>query len=337
MKTSNNSLAVLSHPQLLHRFNDLVCRDRRCTAAMLAVIAEVDQRKLWATHACPTMFAFCVERFHMSEAVTAKRIWAARTARRFPVILEMVARGELHLSAIHLLAKHLTDDNHRALLNRARHKSFREIEKLVAIIAPKPDVPSRVRALPRRMATGVPDALSVVTGRESRVAVDKDIPAPTNCGTAAKTASGLTTDCARTVATPTTTPAPDSSPTRKTNKPIVALSARSYKVEITVDQDTHDKLCMLEDLFSHQHPHADPAVIVSQALDLLLTETLKKKATLTDRVRRRRGGNTANIPRGMFGGGPGHEKNYEHWARVTRATKLRENRRRVKGYLTAGS
>jgi hypothetical protein len=29
MKTSNNPLAVLSHSQLLHRFGDLVCRDRR--------------------------------------------------------------------------------------------------------------------------------------------------------------------------------------------------------------------------------------------------------------------------------------------------------------------
>lgn len=86
MEKLKGTLAVLSHSQLLHRFSDLVCRDRRCTAEMLGVIAEVDHRKLWATQACPSMFAFCVERFNMSEAVTAKRIWAARTARRFPVI-----------------------------------------------------------------------------------------------------------------------------------------------------------------------------------------------------------------------------------------------------------
>jgi hypothetical protein len=94
------------------------------------------------------MFTFCMERFHMSEQVTAKRLWAARTARRFPVVLEMVARGELHLSAIHLLARHLTSENHVQVLGRARHKSSREIERLVAELAPRADVPSRIRAMP---------------------------------------------------------------------------------------------------------------------------------------------------------------------------------------------
>jgi 5-methylcytosine-specific restriction endonuclease McrA len=298
MKTSNNSLAVLSHSQLLHRFGDLVCRDRRCTAEMLAVIAEVDQRKLWATHACPSMFAFCVEHFHMSEAVTAKRIWAARTARRFPVIFKMVAGGELHLGAIHRLAKHLTDDNHKTLLKRAKHKSSRGIDRLVAEIAPKPDVPSRVRALPRRGGPSIPSALTVAMGRETGVFGEKK-DAETS-GSAAGTLKAQTTDFAPSAvapirtAAPTTAPltaSPDACRDRKNNKPVVALSPKRYKVEITVDQDTHDKLRMLQDLLSHQHAHTDPAVIVSQALDLLLAETLKKKAAITDRPRRKRDSN----------------------------------------------
>jgi hypothetical protein len=56
---------------------------------------------------------------------------------------------------------------------------------------------------------------------------------------------------------------------------------------MTIDQSTHDKLRMLEDLLANQLPVADPADIVSRALDLLLTETLKKKAALTDRPRER--------------------------------------------------
>ncbi|MEE8310979.1 MAG: hypothetical protein V3R77_01895, partial [Candidatus Binatia bacterium] len=82
---STGALANLSERQLLDRFADLVRQDQRHTAQLLAAIAEIDERKLWAKHACPSMFAFCVERFHMSESMTAKRIWAARTARRFPV------------------------------------------------------------------------------------------------------------------------------------------------------------------------------------------------------------------------------------------------------------
>lgn len=114
----------------LARFAGLVGQDRVNTAQLLAYIAEIDERKLWAKHACSSMFAFCMERFHMSESVTAKRIWAARTARRFPVVLSMVARGELHLAGLNRLAKHLTQENHEALLLRAKHKSSREIDVL---------------------------------------------------------------------------------------------------------------------------------------------------------------------------------------------------------------
>jgi hypothetical protein len=65
------------------------------------------------------MFDFCVVRFHMSEPTAGKRIGAARTARRFPVLFDMVARGEIHLSGILRLAAHLTDENHRQVLAEA--------------------------------------------------------------------------------------------------------------------------------------------------------------------------------------------------------------------------
>jgi hypothetical protein len=88
------------------------------------------------------MFAFCTKRFHMSEAVAARRIRAGRATCRFPCILGMVARGELHLSGIHQLAGHLTEENGEEVLRRARHRSMREVERLVAEISPKPDVTS---------------------------------------------------------------------------------------------------------------------------------------------------------------------------------------------------
>ncbi|MFT4572398.1 MAG: hypothetical protein ACI8TX_003874 [Hyphomicrobiaceae bacterium] len=241
--TQTGSLAALSHARLLHRFADLVDRDRRSTAELLGVIAEIDQRKLWAEQACPSMFAFCVERFRMSEAVAAKRIRAARTARQFPVIFAMVARGELHLSGIQQLAKILTHANHRAVLDRAKLKTSREIELLVAEVAPQPDVPSRIRALPRRAEKMTASTTGLALGNERPARAEHD------------------------------------------TRSVVALSPRRYKIEITVDQATHDKLRMLEDLLSHQLPNTDPAQIVSRALDVLLAETLKKKAAMTYRPR----------------------------------------------------
>src|SRR6188508_1694587 len=86
----------------------------------------------------------------MSESTAGKRIGAARTARRFPVLFAMVAHGELHLSGIHRLKTHLTRENHEQVLAAAKHKTIRQIEELVARLAPQPDVPSTLRALPTR-------------------------------------------------------------------------------------------------------------------------------------------------------------------------------------------
>jgi len=304
---SNDSLANLSERQLLHRFADLVRRDRWHTAQLLAAIAEIDERKLWAKHACSSMFAFCVERFHMSESMTAKRLWAARTARRFPAILPMVARGELHLSAIAKIAKHLTDDNHRAVLLRARHKTSRELDFLVAELAPRPDVPSRIRALARSTGSIVGSEPKPVDAGTSRLpgqavascsGVGSDVPrasgpreqSVTNCSSGAPDAAD---DSLR---APDVSSAPDA---RRPGGQVFALAPRRYKIAITVDQQTHDKLRMLQDLLGHQLRSADPAIIVCRAIDRLLDDTLKQKAAITAEARpgdRRSGRRTRAIP-----------------------------------------
>ena len=164
METS--SLQRLGKQELLRDFSALVEQDRRDTATMLAYVGEIDRRKLYLEHACPSMFAFCTKRFRMSEAIAAKRIRAGRAACRFPCILGMIGRGELHLSGVHQLAGHLTEANHEEVLRRAEHKSMREIEGLIAEISPKPDVPSSIRLAtplsPRRYK------LQVTIGQEAR-------------------------------------------------------------------------------------------------------------------------------------------------------------------------
>lgn len=145
-------LKSMADDRLLEGVAVLARRSNELTAELLAYLGEVDARGLHLGEACSSLFAFCVERLHMSESAAGKRITAARVARRFPVVLEMIARGEIHLTAVNMLAAHLTEENHVELVARARHRSKRDIEKLVAAIAPRPDVPSRVLPLPRRVA-----------------------------------------------------------------------------------------------------------------------------------------------------------------------------------------
>jgi hypothetical protein len=97
-----------------------VALDRDTTAELLADLAEIDARKLYAPAGYDSMFGFCVQDLHMSEDVACKRICAARAARRFPAIFPAVADGRLHLSAVVVLAPRLTPGTADELLARPR-------------------------------------------------------------------------------------------------------------------------------------------------------------------------------------------------------------------------
>jgi hypothetical protein len=102
------------------------------------------------------MFAYCTEVLQLSEAEAYLRIAAARASRKHPMLLTMLGDGRLHLTAIAKLAPHLTSGNRDALLRRAAHQSKREIEELVAELAPRPDAPALMRKLPERRAQAEP-------------------------------------------------------------------------------------------------------------------------------------------------------------------------------------
>jgi hypothetical protein len=292
------SLVDVSEQQLLRRFADLVEHDRANTALLLAHIAEIDARKLWAKQARSSMFVFCMERFHMSESVTAKRIWAARTARRFPVILAMVASGELHLSGISQLGKHLTEDNHVELLARAKHKSSREIDVLVAAISPRPDVPSRVRALPISRSATVLSRQGSMSPVDAHGRGESSGPVVSSNDADAHGHSSGAPDRSRNasgVRVRPCEPGHDEVRLPAAHKQIVPLARGRFKIEITVDQNTHDLLRALQDLLKHQFPTADPALVVSRAIELLLAETLKKKAAVTQKPRSKRAAATRSL------------------------------------------
>jgi hypothetical protein len=64
------------------------------------------------------------------------------------VILELLASGALGPTAVRILRRHLTPENHESVLARATGRSRHEIDVLVAELAPRPDAPTLVRRLP---------------------------------------------------------------------------------------------------------------------------------------------------------------------------------------------
>ncbi len=78
------------------------------------------------------------------------RASAARRPRgcwKLPALYDAVARGELHLTGLLLLGPHLTEENLADVLARAKHRTKRELAKLVRELDPLPDVPARVEPL----------------------------------------------------------------------------------------------------------------------------------------------------------------------------------------------
>src|SRR6266446_2228162 len=150
MKTNILTTATrLSDQDLLTRLELLAGREREATVELVAHLAELDSRPaVYAAQGYGSLFSYCTQALRLSEDAACNRIEAARACRRFPLILEPLASGSLTLTSVRLLAKHLTVENHQSVLAKASDRSRREIEVLVAELAPRPDAPSTVRKLP---------------------------------------------------------------------------------------------------------------------------------------------------------------------------------------------
>ena len=148
-KTVSGELAIssLSDPELLANTRALIGRSNQVLAAFLAHLGEVEARGLHRTRACSSLYAYCIYELRLSEDAAVSRVSAARLARRFPELLDAVAAGELHLTGLLMLGPHFTRENLHDVLARAKHRTKKEIAKLVRILDPLPAVPARIEAL----------------------------------------------------------------------------------------------------------------------------------------------------------------------------------------------
>lgn len=106
-------------------------RDRVDTADFLELLADFDARRLHLPEGYSSMHAFCVGALRMCEDSAYKRLQAARAGWRYPQLLAALAEGRLHLTAVFLLAPHLTPANVEELITAATHKTRREIRGLL--------------------------------------------------------------------------------------------------------------------------------------------------------------------------------------------------------------
>jgi hypothetical protein len=259
---SMNTLALasaLSDHDLLARIGVLAVDEREATVELVAHLAALDARPAaYAALGYGSLFAYCTDVLHLSEDATCNRTKAARASRRFPVILDLLASGALSLTSVRLLAPCLTPENHQAVLARASGKSRREIEELVAELAPRPDVPTSVRKLPVPAPTA---AVATSSAPVKEPALSSTVPEPPMV-----------------IAPPAFVP-----PARR---PVIQITSPDrYRVQFTIGKDGHDKLRRLQDLLRREIPDGDAGAIVERAISVLLEKVEKAKRGAAARPR----------------------------------------------------
>jgi hypothetical protein len=251
------SATLLSDTEVIEQVTRFAANERDATARLIAALAELDERRLYLGQGCSSLFMYCIQVLHLSEHAAYGRIEAARVARRFPVVLDLLADGSVHLTAISLLAPHLTPANHGTVLAAARHKSKRAIEEIVATLRPQPPVSSTIRKVPAAAALSgsVPPPAVSVDAQSRETAASESL---------------RSTARAREV---------------KRVAEVKPLAPDHYKVQFTASRETYDKLRLAQDLLRHAVPNGDVAVVIDRALTLLVRELQKTKHGAVSRPR----------------------------------------------------
>ena len=164
-------LSHLSDDELLANTRRLVGKTNQLFAALLAHLAEVEDRGIHRTRRCASLYTYCIYELRFSEDAAARRSAAARLVKQFPPLFDAITNGELHLTGLLMIGPHLTLENHIEVLGRAKFRTKKELGKLVRDLNPLPQVPDRIEPLgpPQLRALRNPTWEEYVTSLAPRV------------------------------------------------------------------------------------------------------------------------------------------------------------------------
>jgi hypothetical protein len=239
------ALDRLTDTDLLTGLRSSLAQERRSAAEVIAHLVLVERRHLFAAQGFDSMWAYCIQGLALSEPEAALRLEVSRVSSRFPVVLEMLGAGSLHMSGVRLLGPLLRADNVETLLQAASGRSKRAIEEMVAALQPKPDVPTSVRRLPAPRES--------VPARPIAPALSASLPVPPS-------------------AVPRPAPAV-----------VAPLSPDRFRLQLTIDAETRIMLQEARDLLSHTLPRGDDLAVLKRALRTLLDDLSRNKYAATSR------------------------------------------------------
>ncbi len=153
------SLHHLSHNDLIANFSDLVQKERKITAQVLACIAEIDRRRLYLEKGYSSLFDFLVRDYGYSPGAAMRRVDGARLLRELPEVKEKIERGTLTLSQANQIQRAaremkkteraLSTEEKQELILQVEHASKKETEKILAERLNLPVMPIQKETLHR--------------------------------------------------------------------------------------------------------------------------------------------------------------------------------------------
>jgi hypothetical protein len=247
-------LLSVKNAELLVGLSQLVQRGNELTAEVLAHLAGLEERRLHLELGFASLFAYCVEALGMSEGAAGRRVAAARVCRRFPNAFELVARGELHLSALCGLAPHINPQNATELFTACWGRTRRQVDELLAARFPKPDVREQIRRLPTHAQVQMP---VVASGRRmtDRIETHEEAAAEANATSQGREATRAEAEFVGNHGSEKAPSIIGSPPARR--RELEALSADRFGVHFTADAELKELLERARALASHRLPKND--------------------------------------------------------------------------------
>jgi hypothetical protein len=244
---------VLSDDELVERVKHLAACERRASVALIRSLVEFDSRQLYLREGCSSLFTYCTHVLHLSEGSAYNRIETARAARRYPEVLEALERGDLTLTAVRMLAPHLTSANYAEVLAAARHRSKQGIQELIASLNPRPEAATIIRRVAAQPSKGDPTPILAA-------APELETSLPMNTAPISSAAQDVA-----------------ATPPQFRAAVLTPLAPERYKLQVTLTHETHEKLRRAQALARHMLPSGDVGSILDRALTLLIDHLERRR------------------------------------------------------------
>ena len=230
------------------RHAELLRMERGALADLLLSLAQFDERALYRDLGFATFFDYLHRELRLSRGSAHYRQVATRLVARFPEIVEPLRDGRLCLTTVIVLARVMTEANRHEVLPRFFGFSRQEAEQVAVEIRP-------VEVVPRR---------TVVTGVQVPAQVVPAVPSAPNVKEHSRSIVEL-------------------APTRTFVEP---LTSRETRMHVTVSPEFVRLLAKAKAGQSHVQPGATDEQVLTAALELLIAQQEKRRASVPPKVKR---------------------------------------------------